>query len=139
MDLNINSPAYYTRILGVDDEVYWMCRELAKYIKDKEYSPFIHIIGIVPIIAPTEELEKGLFKEEKKCEVKAGFASVSLQMDYIQYTEATTLQKKQLIIENILNSVKAISRRGKIDYSLFERDVKMFVQEYHIFESERFL
>lgn len=82
MDLNINSPAYYTQIYGVDDEIYWMCRELYKAVKEKKYSDVINIIGIAPIIAPVSEIEKGHWKNHKKCEIEAGFASISLQMDY---------------------------------------------------------
>ena len=51
MDLNINSPAYYTREYGVDDDIYWMCRELSYYVREKKYSDAINIIGIVPIVA----------------------------------------------------------------------------------------
>ena len=38
MDLNINSPAYYTSEYGVDDDIYWMCRELSYYVREKKYS-----------------------------------------------------------------------------------------------------
>lgn len=87
MDLNINSPAYYTQIYGVDDEIYWMCRGLCKALKEKQYSDVINIIGIVPIVAPTSEIGQGYWKERKKCENKAGFASISLQIDYKSFEE----------------------------------------------------
>ena len=51
MEININSPAYYTNIYGVDDEIYRMCQDLAIYVEDKKYSDWIDTIGIVPIIA----------------------------------------------------------------------------------------
>ena len=38
MDLNINSPSYYTQEYGVDDDIYWMCRELSNFVKEKKYS-----------------------------------------------------------------------------------------------------
>lgn len=78
MDLNINSPAYYTKEYGVDDDIYWMCRELSNYVREKKYSDAINIIVIVPIVAPAAVLEKGLCKAHKRCELKSGFASVSL-------------------------------------------------------------
>ena len=83
MDLNINSPAYYTSEYGVDDDIYWMCRELSYYVREKKYSDAINIIGIVPIVAPAAVLEKGLCKAHKRCELKSGFASVSLLHLYI--------------------------------------------------------
>lgn len=132
MELNINSPAYYTKIHGVDDEIYSMCREISMYVKDKVYSDSINIVGIVPIIAHKDELAKGLWKETKKCDVKYGFASVSLQIDYDAYVAADIIQKKQLMISNILKSVKSIARKGKIDYPRFENDIKSFCERYQI-------
>lgn len=132
MDLNINSPTYYTQIYGVDDEIYWMCRELCKAFKEKQYSDVINIIGIVPIVAPLSEIEKGFCKEHKRCEPKAGFASACLQIDYEEYVKGDISAKKKLIIDNVLKSVKSISKRGKIDYRSFEKDVKMFCAENNI-------
>lgn len=126
MELNINSPAYYKNIFGVDDDIYQMCRELSMFMKDKNYSDIISSIGVCPIVAPQQELDKGLWKETKKCELKYGFASVSLQIDYDAYVNADINQKKQLMIDNILKSVKAISKKGKIDYKQFEEDVKQY-------------
>lgn len=65
MELNINSPSYYTNEHGVEDEIYWMCRELSAFVREKEYSDIIKIIGIVPIIAPKSVIEKGLCKTLK--------------------------------------------------------------------------
>lgn len=59
MELNINSPSYFTQQYGVIDEIYNMC------------------------------------KESKKCEAKAGFASVSLQIDYETYVNADIDEKKE--------------------------------------------
>ena len=52
MELNINSPAYFTNHYGVDDEVYRYCQNLHNYFKTKEYSETLTIIGITPIVAP---------------------------------------------------------------------------------------
>ena len=128
MDLNINSPSFYTQEYGIDDDVYWMCRELSDFLKDKKYSDAINIIGIVPIVAPASVIQKGLCKAHKKCEPQYGFASVSLQIDYEEYIESDTSNKKRLIIDNILASVKSISKKGKIDYRLFEKDVRIFCE-----------
>lgn len=128
MDLNINSPAYYTRKFGVEDEIYWFCRELSYFVKEKNYSDIITIIGLVPIIAPKEELDKGLWKENKKCEPKSGFASVSLQIDYEKYVGANMDDKKALIIKNVVDSVKAVKSKGKINFNLFKEDMMHFCE-----------
>ena len=132
MELNINSPSYYTNEYGVEDEIYWMGRELSAFVREKEYSDVIHIIGIVPIIAPKTEIARGYWKTLKKCEPKAGFASVSLQIDYEEYVKADISTKKKLMIDNILASVKSVSKRGKINYSLFEEDVLKFCENNDI-------
>jgi len=132
MDLNINSPSYYTQEYGIDDDIYWMCRELSDFVKEKKYSDVINIIGIVPIIAPESVIEKGLCKSHKKCEPQYGFASVSLQIDYEEYVKADTANKKRLIIDNILASVKSVSKKGKLNYSLFAEDVRNFCERNDI-------
>ena len=52
MELNINSPAYFTNYYGVDDEVYSYCQNLHNFFKTQEYSETLTIIGITPIVAP---------------------------------------------------------------------------------------
>ncbi len=128
MELNINSPAYYTEKYGIDDEIYSMCKDLRIFLKNNKYSDIINIIGIVPIIAEKNEILKGLWKETKKCELKYGFSSVSLQIDFETYVNADISYKKQLIIENILKSVKVIAKKGRIDYQRFESDVIQFCE-----------
>ena len=41
-------------------------------------------------------------------------------------------RKKTLIINNILSSVKAVSKKGKIDYKLFEEDLRSFCKNNDI-------
>ena len=63
MDLNINSPMYYTNQFGVIDEIYDMCKDIRNMAKGKTYSSVINIVGITPIIAPYDILSTGLYKE----------------------------------------------------------------------------
>lgn len=132
MDLNINSPAYYTNIHGIDDEIYWMCKELSNYMIEKKYSDFLDIIGIVPIIAPRDEIERGLWKEVKKYEIKYKIATVSIRIDYDIYVRADIEKRKSLIIENILKSVKSISKKGRLNYNQFKRDIIIFCEDNNI-------
>ena len=129
MELNINSPLYFTRQYGVIDEIYNMYREIRYWVKDKHYSSVVDIVGIVPIIAPKEVIDSGLCKEEKKCETKAGFASVCLQIDYETYVSADIEEKKRLIVNNVLASVKAIRSRAKIDYDEFIKDIMEYCEQ----------
>lgn len=132
MELNINSPAYYSQEYWVDDEIYWMCRQLAAAVRENKYSDIIDVIGIVPIAAPDAIIEKGLYKEHKRCEPEYGFASVSLHINFEEYVKADISGKKRLMIKNILASVKAVSKKGKIDYRSFEKDVVNFCRDNDI-------
>ena len=53
MELNINSPSYFTKQYGVIDEIYSMCRGISKHVENKQYSDLVDIVGITPIIAPS--------------------------------------------------------------------------------------
>lgn len=128
MVLNINSPAYYTNIYGIDDEVYWMCRELSDFVKGKKYSDIIDIVGVVPIIAPKDDIDKGLWKEVKKCDLKFRVATVSLQISFDDYIQSDIEKKKSLIIDNIIKSVKVISKKGKFDFNDFKEDIISFCE-----------
>ena len=128
MVLNINSPAYYTNIYGIDDEVYWMCRELSDFVKGKKYSDIIDIVGVVPIIAPKDDIDKGLWKEEKKCDLKFRVATVSLQISFDDYIQSDIEKKKSLIIDNVIKSVKVISKKGKFDFNDFKEDIISFCE-----------
>ncbi|MDE7249631.1 MAG: hypothetical protein K2N82_07035, partial [Lachnospiraceae bacterium] len=63
MELNINSPAYFSEHYGVDDEVYKFCQKAHLFFKDKEYSSTLQIIGIMPFAAPQEIYDSGAWKE----------------------------------------------------------------------------
>ena len=88
-----------------------------------DYSDLVDIVGITPIIAPKDIIEQGLFKQEKKCDIKYGFASVSLWIDYDEYLKADITDKQIMIVKNILASIKTISRKAKIDYKQFCEDI----------------
>ena len=97
MELNINSPSYFTKQYGVIDEIYSMCRGISKHVENKQYSDLV--------------------------DIKYGFASVSLWIDYDEYLKADITDKQIMIVKNILASIKTISRKAKIDYKQFCEDI----------------
>ena len=71
MGLNINSPCYYTAVYGIVDEIYRMCRDITRGIDITKYTCVFDSIGITPIIAPREEIERGKWKDSSdKCLTK---------------------------------------------------------------------
>lgn len=128
MQVSINSPAYYSNEYGVDNEIYWMCREISKFMKDKNYSEKIETIGIVPIVAPKELIDRGLWKEDVSYDMKFKLAYVSKWIEFDEYNSSNTDGKKLLIVKNILESVKSISRKGNLDYDKFQKDLLEFLE-----------
>lgn len=95
---NINSPSYYTSNFGIIDEIYTMCQNLSNELKYNDYSDYIDVIGITPIIAP-KEMMNSIYKEMRKCELKYRFASVSLFIDFDQYYNSSINDKKNLLFK----------------------------------------
>ena len=126
LNLFINSPSYYTQENGVIDDIYQLCRMISLNIDITSYTDVLDTIGITPIIAPTQILESGKWKEERKISLPYRMASISLISDYDSFLEANMMSKRKMIIENILKSLGVIKRRlkDKFDYEQIENDIK---------------
>ena len=127
MILSINSPAYFSAEYGVDDEVYWMGRELSRYLEDKTYSCLIDTVGVCPIIAPESWADDSV-----NCMPSAGVATVFLHTDFEKYLNADIEGRKALVIDNVLRSVKKIPKKYKFNYAAFEKDVLAFCCKHNI-------
>ena len=64
----------------------------------------------------------------KHCSVAYGFAEVNLSIDYEKYVRASMDEKKELIVKNVVDSVKAIKTKGKIDFNRFKEDMIRFCE-----------
>lgn len=127
MKLKIYDVAYYTQEYGVIEEVALLCQAISDYVEDKSYSEIINYIRFGPVVAPKDILDKGLWNEYKKVWPSSKDAAVVVHIDYDIYVNATIEEKKKLIIENLLKAVKSISKKAKIDYTSFERDIMNLV------------
>ena len=87
---------------------------------------------VLPIIAPKETINKGLCKRGYHCEPKYGFASVREYIDYEEYVSADVEKKKKLMLQCVLNSVKTIKTKGRIDFQKFKEDFDVFCKEHRI-------
>lgn len=117
MGLNINSPAYYTSHYGVVDEVYRMCYDITCGIDITNYTNSFDSIGIIPIIAPVEEIGRGKWKEVKKVLVGSKLAIISLHINYDVYCSADVSQKKELVLRNVFESLMVVKKRIKNDFN----------------------
>lgn len=132
MNLFINSPAHYTEEFGVNDDVYKMCQYISQNIDIKKYTASLDTIGIVPMIAPSEIIAETEWKEVKYISMKFRMASISLCSDYERFCNADSARKKELILENVLDSLKMIKKKlkGKFDYDQMETDIKFCCKKH---------
>lgn len=123
MDLNINSPAYFSDHYGVDNDVYRFCQKAFLFFKDKEYSNTLQTIGITPVAAPQEVYDNGLWKESVRLIGGKECAIIMIRMDFNRYYEADSSEKILQMKETILKAVKKIKSRCSFDYVQFEQDL----------------
>lgn len=128
MRLILNSPAYYSKEFGIDNEIYSMCQEISRIMRNKIYSEIVDTIGIVPIVEPKELIEKGKWKEKCKYDLKFRMVFVSKQIDYEAYIDADIKEKKKLVLDNILDSVKNIRKKSKFYFVRFRVDMTEFLE-----------
>lgn len=131
MELNVNSPGYFSDFYGIIDEIYWMCRELSAYVRNNCYSSCVERIEIQPIIEPKDYMPNKKKEGALFCSYSS-IVDVSKEIDFDAYYNGNIEEKKALMIKNILQSIKAVSRKGKIDYKKFEDDVLKFCEEKNI-------
>lgn len=122
MELNINSPAYFSQHYGVDDEVCRFCQGAYYFFKEREYSDILHMIGITPAAAPQEIYDSGKWKEKVQVIGNKSCAIIVVRMDFDRYYAADSSDKVEQIKDMVLRAVKKIRSRGKFDYDRFEQD-----------------
>ena len=124
MELNINSPAYFTQQYGVDEDVYRYCQRCYEYFKDKEYSESLTTVGICPQAVPKDLYQQGKWKEQVRFIGKAGCASIHVRIDFDQYYNADSAEKVAIIKDAILKAMKKIKMKGRFDYETFSQDLQ---------------
>lgn len=126
MQININSPAYYSQEFFIDDEVYRMCQETYLHFQNKEYSAVLHIIGIVPIVVPEELYADGKWKEGIRFLSNKSGVVIYIKIDFDQYHNSDSEGRKNLMKDAVLRAVKKVKTKGKFDYNTFEKDITQF-------------
>ena len=118
MNISINSPAYYTQQFGVIDEIYRLCKSISGNIEVSDYTAVLDIIGITPIVAPDDLCAEGKWKEERRILTSARMAILSLRVDYAAFCESDVSSKKQLILENVFESLEVVKEKLKNDFDI---------------------
>lgn len=134
MNLFVNSPAYYTKINGVVDDIYQFCMVISRNIDIALYTNSLDTIGITPIIVPANMLGGGEWKEVKQISLPYRMANISLHADYNSYHSGNISIKKQIIVDNILESLMVIKHKLKkdFDYERIEKDIKFLTSSMQL-------
>ena len=123
IEVNINSPVYYKDHYGIDNAVYRFTQRVQLFFKEKEYSNTLHIIGIVPIIAPQEVYAAGNYKERVRFLCGKSVVSVEVKMDFDAYHNADSAGKIALTKDMLLTAAKRIKAKVDFDYDRFRDDL----------------
>ncbi|MBS6953375.1 MAG: hypothetical protein KH230_09075 [Enterocloster asparagiformis] len=126
MELNVNSPAYFTERFGVDDQVYRMCQQTYEYLREREYSQTLHVIGIMTVAAPEELYENGTWSEGLRFLDNKNTAAIRVKLDFARYRDGDSAVRVRIMREAILRAVKKVKAKGKFAYEEFERDLHEF-------------
>lgn len=97
------------------------------FIKDKNYGTEINDIGIICIIMKFDDKmeSEGWFKERKLVRLKKKEADIRLRIDYDKFVSGDIQQKKLLLIDNVIKSIREIAKKAKKDFKAieFENDI----------------
>lgn len=124
MELNVNSPAYFSEHYGIDDDVYRYCQKLYFFFQDRQYSCSLSVIGIMPAAAPKELYAAGQWKESARLIDNAACAIIHIRLDFDRYYHADSTEKMMLIRDAIYRAVKKVSAKSRFDLERFEADLR---------------
>ncbi|EMF81681.1 Imm44 family immunity protein [Leptospira sp. P2653] len=120
------------------DEIPTKFREIRKYVeerlnarlKNKDYGPDVKSLGIIPIILQ-QDMQK-THKERKLFQRKQRSADYRLYIDFDRFALASADQAIDLLLKNILDSIRHLSTKTKnFDAGFLEADIlQIFEKEY---------
>ena len=128
MELNINSPAYFSEHYGIDDEVWRYCLRLYAFFRDKQYSDSLSTIGLIPAAAPDELYVASQWKESVHFIDNASCAIIHIRIDFDRYYHADSAGKIALMQNTLLKALKKIKSKRKFDLERFENDLRSIHQ-----------
>ncbi|TDL92412.1 dihydrolipoamide succinyltransferase [Vibrio vulnificus] len=98
-----------------------------KSLENNDYGNAVEDIGIIPIIVnlTPEIIEGGFFKERVKFSKKNKDADIRMRIDYHDFLNGDLQKKKELLLKNIIESVRALGQKVKKDFdsTKLERDI----------------
>ncbi|MFC7677816.1 Imm44 family immunity protein [Paenibacillus sp. GCM10028914] len=99
--------------------------EKMKLLEDRSYGDKVEQLSLIPIIVHKDLLEEGFFKERVMYKKKDKDTDIRLQIDHQTFKNADKETKRLLVINNIVNSVRALGLKlmSGFDAASLERDI----------------
>ena len=93
--------------------------KLTPFLAERNYGTEVLELNIIPIIVklPPEMEEAGWFKERKLFRRKSHSTDFRLRINYDQFCNGSDDSRVQLLIDNIVESVRILSDRAKKDFA----------------------
>lgn len=93
--------------------------KLTPILAERNYGTEVLELNIIPIIVkqPPEMEEAGWFRERKLFKRKSHSTDFRLRISYDQFCNGTDDFRVQLLIDNIVESVRILSSRAKRDFA----------------------
>ena len=90
-------------------------RQIKNALEGNDYGSGVETFGIIPIIIKfDEQMEKdGWFRERVLFQRKQKSADLRLRINYDKFVKGNDETKKLLLIDNIVKSIEAFSKRAK--------------------------
>ncbi|WP_106769027.1 Imm44 family immunity protein [Paenibacillus faecalis] len=99
--------------------------EKMKLLEDRSYGDKVELLSLIPIIVDKDLLAEGFFKERVMYKKKDKETDIRLQIDHQMFKNADKELQRLLVINNIVNSVRALGLKLKsgFDATSLERDI----------------
>lgn len=130
MKIDIKTPSYYEQYYKVDEEIIKMCFDVMQKFDHKSYSDVVDVIDIIPVVAPAEKLEQGLWEEDIMFSKSIGRISVFKHIEYDKYMDGTVEERKKLTIKCVIEAAWMIKKKPgtKFNAKQFESDFLEFTE-----------
>jgi len=96
----------------------YVTEKLTPILEAESYGNEVAELNIIPIIVKlSQEMENaGWFKERKLFKRKSNSTDFRLRIDYGEFCNGTDARRIELLVENIIESVRILSQRANKDF-----------------------
>jgi hypothetical protein len=96
-----------------------IAEKIEDFVKDKNYGSEVEELSVISIIVKfDEQMEKeGWFKERVLFKKKKKETDIRLRIDYDKFVKGDENTKKLLLIDNVINSIRQLSKKAKTSFN----------------------